>query len=33
VHPHAWRWDESLRCWVSDYGDPSWLEHCLSISF
>lgn len=33
VHPHAWRWDVALGGWVSDYGNPSWLEHCLSISF
>lgn len=33
MHPHAWRWDESLQHWVSDYGTPSWVEHCVITSF
>jgi hypothetical protein len=33
VHPHAWRWDMTLHRWVSDYGNPSWVEHCMVTSF
>ena len=29
VHPHAWRWDALRNGWVGDYGNPSWVEHCL----
>lgn len=33
VHPHAWRWDATLHRWVPDYGNPSWVEHCMVKSF
>ena len=33
VHPHAWRWDVTLHGWVPDYGNPSWVEHCVVKSF
>jgi hypothetical protein len=33
VHPHAWRWDATLHGWVPDYGNPSWVEHCVVKSF
>lgn len=33
VHPHAWRWDVALHGWVPDYGNPSWVEHCVVKSF
>jgi len=33
VHPHAWRWDPALHGWVPDYGNPSWVEHCMVKSF
>jgi len=32
IHPHAWRRDESRKCWINDYGTPSWIEHCVSTS-
>lgn len=33
VHPHVWRWDAAFREWVRDYGNPSWVEHCVAKSF
>ena len=33
VHPHVWRWDESLPGWKSDYENLAWVEHCLVTSF
>src|SRR5689334_1090608 len=33
LHPHAWRWRESERQWVSDFGDQSWIEHCVRQGF
>ena len=33
VHPHSWRWDDDAGTWVSDFGDPAWIEHCVRMSF
>jgi hypothetical protein len=32
LHTHTWRWDEEIGCWVADFDDPAWAEHCLSMS-
>ncbi len=33
LHTHAWRWDETLRRWIADYGDQEWINQCLRLSF
>lgn len=33
MHPHAWRWDVECKRWIHDYGNPVWLEHCITKSF
>ena len=33
LHPHAWRWREPERRWVSDFGDQAWIEHCVQQGF
>lgn len=32
VHSHPWRWLADEGTWIADYADPSWGEHCLSVS-
>jgi peptidoglycan/xylan/chitin deacetylase (PgdA/CDA1 family) len=32
VHPHAYRWLESERSWLHDFGNQAWVEHCLTMS-
>jgi len=32
VHPHAFRWLEAEGTWLQDFGDRSWVEHCLRSS-
>lgn len=33
IHTHAWRWDEKSQNWVSDFGNPQWIDHCVRSSF
>jgi hypothetical protein len=33
LHTHAWRWDEARQRWISDYGDQTWVNHCVQTSF
>lgn len=33
LHTHAFRWDPAAARWVSDHGDPAWIEACLRRSF
>jgi hypothetical protein len=32
IHPHAYRWHEKLETWVHEFGDQTWVEHCLDSS-
>jgi hypothetical protein len=32
VHPHAWRWDESLGTWVGDLADAAFVGECLEVA-
>jgi hypothetical protein len=32
VHAHVYRWDEPLRSWVIEQGDPAWVEHNVRLS-
>ncbi len=32
VHPHAYRWLEDERSWLHDFGNQSWVDHCLTMS-
>ncbi len=32
LHTHAWRWDEAAGGWLSDHGDPAWVERCIRCS-
>lgn len=32
IHPHGYRWDAADGGWVLDYGNQSWVEHCLQSS-
>lgn len=32
IHPHGYRWDAAAGAWVLDYGDQSWIEHCVQSS-
>jgi hypothetical protein len=31
LHVHPGRWFEPQNRWVEDFGDPAWVEECLSI--
>jgi hypothetical protein len=33
LHTHAWRWDQNAARWIIDHGNPSWVNHCLQVSF
>lgn len=33
IHTHGYRWDPQRGVWIQDHGDPSWLEHCVRLSF
>ena len=33
IHPHAYRFDETLETWVIDYGDQAWVDHCVRVCF
>jgi len=33
LHVHAYRWDASRNGWVMDYGDPEWIDSCLTLAF
>lgn len=33
LHPHPWRWDEGRGRWVADFGDQTWVGHCVRLSF
>jgi hypothetical protein len=33
LHVHAFRWDDGLGRWISDYGNESWVDHCVATSF
>jgi len=33
LHTHPWRWDGGRGSWVADFGDQSWVEHCVRLSF
>ena len=33
LHTHAFRWDQVAARWISDYGNPAWIETCLRRSF
>ena len=30
LHVHAYRWDEVTPGWVTDHGDPQWVERCVA---
>jgi hypothetical protein len=32
VHPHPYRWLENERAWLQDFGNQTWVEHCLRVS-
>jgi hypothetical protein len=32
IHPHGYRWDAAADAWVLDYGNQSWVEHCVRSS-
>jgi hypothetical protein len=32
IHPHGYRWDAADGAWVLDYGNQSWMEHCVQSS-
>ena len=33
VHPHPYRFDKQIETWVADFGDQSWVEHCVRLCF
>jgi hypothetical protein len=33
VHPHCWRWSTRRNEWITDHGDPDWVDHCIRVSF
>jgi hypothetical protein len=33
VHPHAYRFDDKLDTWVSEYEDQGWVDHCVRMCF
>ena len=32
IHVHAWRWHQEDGEWFADYGDQTWVEHCIQTS-
>jgi hypothetical protein len=32
IHPHGYRWDAAEDVWVLDYGNQSWVDHCVQSS-
>jgi hypothetical protein len=32
LHVHAYRWDDQTAEWVTDHGDPRWVEQCVAVA-
>jgi len=33
LHVHLARWNEARSCWIEDFADGAWIEHCAEVSF
>ncbi len=33
LHTHAWRWDAAVQRWITDHGNPGWIDSCVEMSF
>lgn len=33
VHPHAYRWEQTIKKWLIDHGNQEWVNHCVQMSF
>ncbi|MEW6208228.1 MAG: hypothetical protein AB1631_07665 [Acidobacteriota bacterium] len=33
LHTHAWAWEEKSQRWIQDFGNQTWVAHCVSSSF
>lgn len=31
LHVHAYRWDADGNCWIDDYGNQEWVNHCIHM--
>jgi hypothetical protein len=31
LHVHAYRWDAQGNCWIEDYGNQAWVNHCIHL--
>ncbi len=31
LHVHPYRWDARGNCWVDDYGNQEWVNHCIHM--
>jgi len=31
LHVHAYRWDAEGNCWIEDYGNQEWINHCIHL--
>jgi len=31
LHVHPYRWDADGDCWIDDYGNQEWVDHCIHM--